>query len=192
MVFYEENEERLKTSTLRKKSLREMQILVEKTGIVEACLNLVRAFTVPEIKEMLPNIFSLFCRILKKGNANSQEAFYSTFTMRNKYELVFAFMLDTVGNKMNYILSNKSKILKHKKKKISFENKIFFNNKEVSLDSKILQFLQLLCENHNRKLQLFLHSQINFRKSYDLISHTQNYLTVLFNHFEPFLFEPLV
>ena len=192
LVFYEDNEERLKTSTLRKKSLREMQILVEKTGIIEACLNLCRGFDVPEIKEMLPYIFALFCRILKKGNANSQEAFYSTFTMRNKYELVFSFMLDTVSDKMNYILSNKSKVLKHKKRKISFENKIFFNNNESNLDSKILQFLQLLCENHNRKLQLYLHSQSNFRKSYDLVSHTQHYLTVLFNHFEPFLFEPLV
>ena len=192
LVFYEDNEERLKTSTLRKKSLREMQILVEKTGIIEACMNLCRGFDVPEIKEMLPHIFALFCRILKKGNSNSQEAFYSIFTMRNKYELVFSFMLDTVSSKMNYILSNKSKILKHKKRKISFENKIFFNNNESNLDSKILQFLQLLCENHNRKLQLYLHSQSNFRKSYDLVSHTQHYLTVLFNHFEPFLFEPLV
>ena len=192
IVFYDENEDDLKTSSMRKKSLREIQILIEKTGIIEACLGLVRKHDVPEIKEMLPNIFSMFCKILKKGNLNSQESFYNMFTMKNKFEPVFNFMLELISNKMNYILSNKSKIIRHKKKKISFENKIFFNNAELNLDSKILQFLQLLCENHNRKLQLFLHSQTNFRKSYDLVSQTQHYLTILFNHFEPFLFEPLM
>lgn len=192
ILFYEENEDNLKTSSLRKKSLREIQILIEKTGLVETCLTLVRSYNNPEIKEMLPYIFAMFCKVLKKGNLNSQEAFFNMFTMKNKFEPVFNFMLDLISNKMNYILSNKSKILRHKKKKISFENKIFFNNSELSLDSKILQFLQLLCENHNRKLQLFLHSQTNFRKSYDLVSQTQHYLTILFNHFEPFLFEPLM
>ena len=81
IVFYDENEDDLKTSSMRKKSLREIQILIEKTGIIEACLGLVRKHDVPEIKEMLPSIFSMFCKILKKGNLNSQTAMKILFLL---------------------------------------------------------------------------------------------------------------
>ena len=40
-------------------------------------------------------------------------------------------------------------------------------------------------------LQLYLHKQSNFRRNYDLVTDTQHYLNILFNNFEPFLFNSL-
>ena len=192
LIFYEENEEELIGYPLRKKTLREIQISLGRTGILETLLRLVNRYKSPEISELLPGIFDMFCKILKKGNFNSQEVFYNILTMKNQFEPVFSYMKELITEKINFILSGKSTIIREKKKKISFENKIFLKDVDMKQDSKILQFLQLLCENHNNKLQLFLHNQGNFRKSYDLVSHAQHYLTILFNHFEPFLFEPLI
>ena len=169
-----------------------MQISLERTGILETLLRLVNKYKIPAINELLPEIFDMFCKILKKGNFNSQEAFYNILTMKNQFEPVFSYMKELITEKISFILSGKSTIIREKKKKISFENRIFLKDVDMKQDSKILQFLQLLCENHNKKLQLFLHNQVNFRKSYDLVSHAQHYLTILFNHFEPFLFEPLI
>ena len=192
LIFYEENEEELIGYSLRKKTLREIQISLERTGILETLLRLVNKYKIPAINELLPEIFDMFCKILKKGNFNSQEAFYNILTMKNQFEPVFSYMKELITEKISFILSGKSTIIREKKKKISFENRIFLKDVDMKQDSKILQFLQLLCENHNKKLQLFLHNQVNFRKSYDLVSHAQHYLTILFNHFEPFLFVPLI
>ncbi len=192
LTFFEKNEESLIKYTIRKKYLREIQITIERTGIIKTCLKLVNKYKNPEIKEILPFIFGMFTKILKKGNFNSQEAFYNIMTIKSDYESVFRFMLEVIEEKINLILSNKSKIIRYKKKRISYENKILLKDVDLEIDSKILEFLQLLCENHNRKLQMFLHNQTNFRKNYDLVSKTQHYLTILFNNFEPFLFESLI
>ena len=192
LTFFEKNEESLIKYTIRKKYLREIQITIERTGIIKTRLKLVNKYKIPEINEILPYIFGMFTKILKKGNFNSQEAFYNIMTIKSDYESVFRFMLEVIEEKINLILSNKSKIIRHKKKRISYENKILLKDVDLEIDSKILEFLQLLCENHNRKLQMFLHNQTNFRKNYDLVSKTQHYLTILFNNFEPFLFESLI
>jgi hypothetical protein len=197
-ISFFDGKSEVELSYLRKKSLKEIQLLFERTGIVKNSLQMICNYSIPEVYDQLPYIFENFCMLLMKGNDMWQEIFFKNFTMNNEYELVFKFIYNMISDKMDSIITNKSNIIRNKKKKF-LENfqvqsglKFFNSDNATKLDSKILQFLQLLCENHNIKLQTLLHYQENFRKSFDLVSLTNMYLQVLYLHFEKHLFEPLV
>jgi hypothetical protein len=179
---------------LKKRTLREVQIFFERSGIIENCLKLLCNFNSPFIRELMPSIYSLFCILLEGGNDIIQEAFYKNFTKIGEYELIFKFVYNLIYEKMDLIITNKTNIIRAKMKKFKHIREIFFLNDSLSsqLDALILEFLQLLCENHNKKLQNFLRYQENFRKVYDLVSLTNIYLQSLFNNFEKQFFESLV
>jgi len=70
-----------------------------------------------------------------------------------------------------------------KYKYVGCDNLNFIHNKSRELDSLTLQYLQLLCENHNDKLQNYLRFQPNFKKGYDLVEAANNYLQILFKNY---------
>ena len=201
LSFYEKNEEELKSSDFRKKTLREMQMVIEKTGLIKICLQFIKLYNNEKLLNFINNIFKMFCKMLKfgetnnaistRGGSNGQKLFYNTFNIKNEFETVFLFMTETINEKIQTIISNKFLIVRNKKSGLSLQNQLLLDEYGGELDENILEFLQLLCENHNKKLQLYLHKQKNFRKDYDLVTDTQHYLNILFNNFEPFLFKSL-
>ena len=78
-----------------------------------------------------------------------------------------------ISNKTNIITENKKK----RKKKLKF--KFLKTKNQQSLDSRCLRFIQLLCSIH----QNYLRYQFNFRKSYNLILITNQYLQQLYVNF---------
>lgn len=96
--------------------------------------------------------------------------------------MVFKFINNLIYRNIEKIKTNETEILKNKIKTLSKNLKKikFIHNRPKELDSLSLRFLQLLCENHNRKLQFYLNFQKNFKKSYDLITATNNYLQFIF------------
>ena len=201
LSFYEKHESDLITSDFRKKTLKEMQMVIEKTGLIKICLQFIKLNNNEKLLPFINNIFKMFCKMLKFGEmnkaiassneSNGQKLFYNTFNIKNEFEPVFLFMTETINKKIQTIISNKFLILRNKKLGLSLQNQLLLDEYGGEMDESILQFLQLLCENHNKKLQLYLHKQKNFRKDYDLITDTQHYLNILFNNFEPFLFNSL-
>ena len=201
LSFYEKNEVDLISSDFRKKTLREMQMVIEKTGLIKICLQFIKLYNNEKLLPFINNIFKMFCKMLKfgemnktittRGGSNGQKLFYSTFNIKHEFETVFLFMTETINKKIQTIISNKFLIVRNKKLGLSLQNQLLLNEYGGEMDESILEFLQLLCENHNRNLQLYLHKQDNFRKDYDLVTDTQHYLNILFNNFEPFLFNSL-
>ena len=200
LSFYEKNEGDLIASDFRKKTLREMQMVVEKTGLIKICLKFIKRNN-EKLLPFINAIFKMFCKMLKfgetnkelasRGGSNGQKLFYNTFNIKNDFEPVFSFMTETINKKIQTIISNKFLIVRNKKKTLSIQNQLLLDEYGGEIDENILEFLQLLCENHNRNLQLYLHKQKNFRRDYDLVTDTQHYLNILFNNFEPFLFNSL-
>ena len=201
LSFYEKNEIDLISSDFRKKTLREMQMVIEKTGLIKICLQFIKLYNNEKLLPFINNIFKMFCKMLKfgemnktiatRGGSNGQKLFYSTFNIKHEFESVFLFMTETINKKIQTIISNKFLIVRNKKLGLSLQNQLLLNEYGGEMDESILEFLQLLCENHNQNLQLYLHKQGNFRKDYDLVTDTQHYLNILFNNFEPFLFNSL-
>ena len=201
LSFYEKHENDLIASDFRKKTLREMQMVIEKTGLIKICLQFIKLYNNEKLLPFINNIFQMFCKMLKfgelnkaittRGGSNGQKLFYSTFNIKNEFEPVFLFMTETINKKIQTIISNKFLIVRNKKLLLSLQNQLLLNEYGGEMDESILEFLQLLCENHNKKLQEYLHKQNNFRKDYDLVTDTQHYLNILFNNFEPFLFKSL-
>ena len=201
LSFYEKNENDLITSDFRKKTLREMQMIIEKTGLIKICLQFIKRHNNEKLLPFINAIFKMFCKMLKfgesnkviaaSGGSNGQKLFYNTFNIKNEFEQVFFFMTETINKKIQTIISNKFLIVRDKKKTLSIRNQLLLDEYGGEIDENILEFLQLLCENHNRDLQLYLHKQKNFRRDYDLVTDTQHYLNILFNNFEPFLFNSL-
>ena len=201
LSFYEKNEDDLVASDFRKKTLREIQMIVEKTGLIRICLLFITRYNEEKILPFINEIFKMFCKMLKfgennksvaaRGGSNGQKLFYSLFNTKKDFEQVFCFMTETINKKIQTIISNKFLIIRNKKKTLSIQNQLLLEEYGGELDENILEFLQLLCENHNRNLQLYLYKQNNFRRDYDLVTDTQHYLNILFNNFEPFLFNSL-
>ena len=201
LSFYEKHESDLITSDFRKKTLKEMQMVIEKTGLIKICLQFIKLNNNEKLLPFINNIFKMFCKMLEFGEtniakaaneeSNGQKLFYNTFNIKNEFEPVFLFMTETINKKIQTIISNKFLIIRNKKLGLSLQNQLLLDEYGGEIDENILQFLQLLCENHNKKLQLYLHKQKNFRKDYDLVTDTQHYLNILFNNFEPFLFKSL-
>jgi hypothetical protein len=113
-----------------------------------------------------------------------QNSFYKNFkqdTISN--EGVFKYFHDLFTRKISNLLTNKTFILRDKKKK-NIENDTFFKfyieNLEQRLDTRALHFLQLLCEGHNMKLQNYLRFQEENRKSFDLVSIINQYFHALY------------
>ena len=201
LSFYEKNEASLMVSDFRKKTLREMQMVIEKTSLIKICLQFIKLYNNEKLLPFINNIFKMFCKMLKfgegnlsmvtRGASNGQKLFYNLFNIKKEFETVFLFMTETINKKIQTIISNKFLIVRNKKLGLSLQNQLLLDDYGGEMDESILEFLQLLCENHNRKLQLYLHKQKNFRKDYDLVTDTQHYLNILFNNFEPFLFNSL-
>ena len=201
LSFYKKHEVDLISTDFRKKTLREMQMVIEKTGLIKICLQFIKLYNNEKLMPFINNIFKMFCKMLKfgdtnkaiatRGGSNGQKLFYNTFNIKNEFETVFLFMTETINRKIQTIISNKFLIVRNKKLGLSLQNQLLLNEYGGEIDENILEFLQLLCENHNKKLQLYLHKQKNFRKDYDLVTDTQHYLNILFNNFEPFLFNSL-
>ena len=201
LSFYEKNEGDLDVYDFRKKTLREMQMVVEKTGLIKISLQFIKRYNNEKLLPFINEIFKMFCKMLKfgelskeiasRGGSNGQKLFYNTFNIKNEFEQVFRFMTETINKKIKTIISNKFLIVRNKKKNLSIQNQLLLDEYGGEIDENILEFLQLLCENHNRNLQLYLHKQKNFRRDYDLVTDTQHYLNILFNNFEPFLFNSL-
>ena len=201
LSFYKKHEIELISSDFRKKTLREMQMVIEKTGLIKICLQFIKLYNNEKLLPFINNIFKMFCKMLKfgdtnkaiatRGGSNGQKLFYNTFNIKKEFETVFLFMTETINKKIQTIISNKFLIVRNKKFGLSLQNQLLLDESGGDLDKNILEFLQLLCENHNKTLQLYLHKQKNFRKDYDLVSDTQHYLNILFNNFEPFLFKSL-
>ena len=201
LSFYKKNENDLVASDFRKKTLREIQMIVEKTGLIRICLLFITRYNEEKILPFINEIFKMFCKMLQfgdnnksvavRGGSNGQKLFYSLFNTKRDFEQVFCFMTEIINRKIQTIISNKFLIIRNKKKTISIQNQLLLEEYGGELDENILEFLQLLCENHNRNLQLYLHKQNNFRRDYDLVTDTQHYLNILFNNFEPFLFNSL-
>ena len=202
LSFYEKNEGDSITLSFRKKTLREMQMIIEKTGLIKISLYFIKKHSNNE--KLIPffnAIFKMFCKMLKfgesskvvatRGGSNGQKLFYNTFNIKQEFEQVFSFMTETINKKIQTIISNKFLIVRNKKKTLSIQNQLLLDEYGGEIDENILEFLQLLCENHNENLQSFLHKQKNFRRDYDLVTDTQHYLNILFNNFEPFLFNSL-
>ena len=201
LSFYEKNEGDLTTSDYRKKTLREMQMVIEKTGLIKISLKFINRYDNEKLLPFINAIFKMFCKMLKFGAAsnevvsragsNGQKLFFNTFNIKHEFEQVFSFMTETINKKIQTIISNKFLIVRNKKKTLSIQNQLLLDEYGGDIDENILEFLQLLCENHNINLQLYLHKQNNFRRNYDLVTDTQHYLNILFNNFEPFLFNSL-
>ena len=201
LSFYEKHEGDLISSDYKKKTLREMQMIIEKTGLIKICLKFIKRYDDEKLLPFINAIFKMFCKMLKfgetnkevasRGGSNGQKLFYSTFNIKNEFEQVFYFMTETINKKIQTIISNKFLIVRNKKKTLSIQNQLLLDEFGGEIDENILEFLQLLCENHNKNLQLYLHKQKNFRRDYDLVTDTQHYLNILFNNFEPFLFNSL-
>ena len=202
LSFYEKNEGDSTTLGFRKKTLREMQMIIEKTGLIKISLYFIKKHNNNE--KLLPffnGIFKMFCKMLKfgesnkvvatRGGSNGQKLFYNIFNIKQEFEQVFSFMTETINKKIQTIISNKFLIVRNKKKTLSFQNQLLLDEYGGEIDENILEFLQLLCENHYENLQSYLHKQKNFRRDYDLVTDTQHYLNILFNNFEPFLFNSL-
>ena len=200
LSFYEKNEADLVSSDFRKKTLREMQMIIEKTGLIKICLQFIKLYNNEKLLPFINNIFKMFCKMLKfgetnksiatRGGSNGQKLFYDLF-QKKEFETVFQFMTETINKKIQTIISNKFLIVRNKKLTLSLQNQLLLDEYGGEIDESILEFLQLLCENHNLKMQKYLHKQKDFRKDYDLVTDTQHYLNILFNNFEPFLFKSL-
>jgi len=200
LSFYEKHENDLNTSDFRKKTLREMQMIIEKTGLIKICLQFIKRHNNEKLLPFINVVFKMFCKMLKfgenkvaavSGGSNGQKLFFNTFNIKKEFEQVFFFMTETINKKIQSIISNKFLIVRNKKKTLSTQNQLLLDEYGGEIDENILEFLQLLCENHNRNLQLYLHKQNNFNRDYDLVTDTQHYLNILFNNFEPFLFKSL-
>ena len=201
LSFYKKHEIDLITSNYKKKTLREMQMIIEKTGLIKICLKFIKKYSDDKLLPFINAIFKMFCEMLEFGEANKevtnsggsngQKLFYNTFNIKHEFEPVFHFMTETINKKIQTIISNKFLIILNKKKNLSIQNQLLLDEYGCEIDENILEFLQLLCENHNKNLQLYLHKQKNFRRDYDLVTDTQHYLNILFNNFEPFLFNSL-
>ena len=201
LSFYEKKETDLIASNFKKKTLREIQMLIEKTGLIKICLQFIKRYDDEKLLPFINMIFKMFCKMLKFGQAdkemtnssgsNGQKLFYNTFNLKNEFEQVFYFMTETINKKIQTIISNKFLIVRNKKNNLSIQNQLLLEEYGGEIDENILEFLQLLCENHNKNLQLYLHKQKNFKRDYDLVTDTQHYLNILFNNFEPFLFNSL-
>lgn len=191
--FFNDNEENC--IYLKYKTLKEIQNSFERMGLIEKLLKLICLNSSIETS-LQPYIFQLCCALLKKGNDNIQESFYKNFIKKSENELCFKYIYNLISFKIESIMTNKTLILNKLKLKQSIFNSeskfILFQDLNQQTDSKLMQFLQLLCENHNNKLQTYLRTQHNYRKKYDLINLTNQYLHVLFLNFDNHLFESIV
>jgi len=87
--------------------------------------------------------------------------------------------MDNILTNRNYIISTNQKKVREDHYRLEF-----IHDSSNELDIIALKFLQLLCENHNDNLQNYLRYQPNFKKGYDLVSATNNYLHVLFFNYD--------
>ena len=102
LSFYEKNEGDLIVYNFRKKTLREMQMIVEKTGLIKICLQFIKRYNNEKLLPFINAIFKMFCKMLKfgelnkevatRGGSNGQKLFYNTFNIKNEFEQVFRFM----------------------------------------------------------------------------------------------------
>ena len=170
--------------------------MLSRTGLIEKFLKLINSKhdNQEEINEILPYIFDNFNLILKRGNNLIQKIFYKNFTNSLENEIVFKYIYQLIQEKISNLNSFKTYIIRlnklKNKKKLKF--KFLKTNFEQNLDSRILRFLQLLCENHNPLLQNYLRYQFNFRKSYNLISITNQYLQQLYHNIEGRTFSAII
>ena len=140
-------------------------MVIEKTGLIKICLQFIKLYNKEKLLPFINNIFKMFCKMLKfgeknktiatRGGSNGQKLFYNTFHIKNEFENVFLFMTETINKKIQTIISNKFLIVRNKKLGLPLQNQLLLDEYGGELDESILEFLQLLCENHNRKLQLF-------------------------------------
>jgi hypothetical protein len=104
LSFYEKNEDDLVASDFRKKTLREIQMVVEKTGLIRICLLFITRYNEEKILPFINEIFKMFCKMLKfgennksvaaRGGSNGQKLFYSLFNTKKDFEQVFCFMTE--------------------------------------------------------------------------------------------------
>ena len=179
-------------------NLKEAQQLIIKNGIIEKFLNLICNCEALD-SNIIPFIFQIFCLILKGGNDYSQEIFFNNFTKNNEFELSFKYMFNLLSNKIDSIKNNKLSILfqnteiNNSSKNFIYNDILFFDNNILEqTDSLVMKFLQLLCENHNNKLQSLIKYQSSFRKNYDLVTLTNQYLHILLINYESYLFDPII
>jgi len=134
LSFYEKNEGDLTTSDFRKKTLRELQMVVEKTGLIKISLKFINRYDNEKLLPFINAIFKMFCKMLKFGAAsnevvsragsNGQKLFYNTFNIKHEFEQVFSFMTETINKKIQTIISNKFLIVRNKKKNSIYSESI--------------------------------------------------------------------
>ena len=70
-----------------------------------------------EISEIMPYIFDNFNLILKRGSKTIQDIFYKNFTHSIENEIVFKFIYQLIQDKISYLISNKTNIIRSNKQK---------------------------------------------------------------------------
>jgi len=171
-------------------------VVLSRTGMIEKFLKLINSKNdnQEEINDILPYIFDNFNLILKRGSNIIQKIFYKNFTNSLENEIAFKYIYQLIQEKISNLISYKTYIIRLNKLKIKKKLRFKFlkTNFERNLDSRVLRFLQLLCENHNSLLQNYLGYQFNFRKSYNLISITNQYLQQLYHNKEGYTFSAVM
>ena len=111
-------------------------------------------------KKIFSALISLSNKLLKEGNEKVQEEFFYYFLSFPESERFFSRLHRSIFEFTNMIstISNNERVASSKFRKSS------------KIISKIMKFLQKLCENHNKSLQNYIRNQYNSRNNYDLVS----------------------
>lgn len=196
--FYnnENNMNYIQFSNLKYQNIKEFQFLFERAEILDKFLKLICNFQIIN-KKVIPFVISTLNCLLKGGNKQIQDLIYASFCKKSEMELCFKYMYSVISDCIEDLKKNKTFILNENEnnqiyKEFSHQS---FNllNKNILFDEEnlIIKFLQLLCENHNNRLQNFLRQQ-NFKKNYDLLSLSNKFLHILFKKFNNNLFNSII
>lgn len=196
LEFFDDNESKLnKYPSMKKKTLNEIQKLIEKSDIISKSLKIISLSEQNKTnnrfhsKILIYEIFTLFSLLLKKGNFYIQESFYTLLSNPNtNYEFFISFIYNRFRSRITQIENGINSTKLNLYYKIPLKNKLSIHaDLDSNLERKILEFVQLLCENHNRKLQKFMNNQksfTHFKSNYNLIKIIIQYLITLCTYYE--------
>ena len=120
-------------------------------------------------KPVFKALLSLSIQLLEGGNYQVQQEFYQYFLTHGNSEVFFSRVFKTIHEKIEKIAE--SQTYTHNPKPIYKEKKNFLR--------MILRFLQLLCENHNHFLQMYLRQQEKSSINHNLVAAIISLLRIL-------------
>lgn len=120
-------------------------------------------------KSVFKALLSLSIQLLEGGNYQVQQEFYQYFLTHGNSEVFFSRVFKAINEKIEKIAE--SQTYTHNPKPIYKEKKNYLQ--------VILRFLQLLCENHNHFLQMYLRQQEKSSINYNLVAAIIRLLRIL-------------